>query len=90
MDQPLRTIVALVRKVAEWSSGGDDDGDKKKPPSKEEREEARKHLQKYNPQIPGKVVYTYRYAHCLLPASGPLHSFVRGPVELAVCQSPGR
>ncbi|KAK9867264.1 hypothetical protein WJX84_003774 [Apatococcus fuscideae] len=60
LDQPLRTIVALVRKVAEWSSGGDDDGDKKKPPSKEEREEARKHLQKYNPQIPGKVVYTYR------------------------------
>ncbi|KAK9820663.1 hypothetical protein WJX74_001715 [Apatococcus lobatus] len=62
LDQPLRIIVKLVRKVAEWNSGGEDEEGRKKKgrPSEEDRKKAREHLHKYNPQIPGKVVYVYR------------------------------
>ena len=53
----------LVRKVAEWNSGGEDEEERKEKdrPSEEDRKKAREHLKRYNPQIPGKVVYIYRF-----------------------------
>ena len=53
----------LVRKVAEWNSGGEDEEQRREKdrPSEEDRRKAREHLQKYNPQVPGKVVYVYRF-----------------------------
>lgn len=69
LDQPLRTIVKLVRKVAEWNSGGEDEEkrNEKQRPTEEQRKKAREHLRKYNPQVPGKVVYVYRCDAAFLP-----------------------
>ena len=63
LDQPLQTVVSLVRKVAEWSSKGDEEKQKRaqEGPSEEDRKKAREQLKKYNPMVPGKVVYTFRY-----------------------------
>ncbi len=70
LDQPLRTIVTIVRKIADWTSGDEEKPGQKEAPSEEDRKKAREHLQKYNPMIPGKVVYTFRSGFLPIARSG--------------------